>query len=152
MNCVGSSVSTFIDPVRLFLFQEPENCPKCHSPKRISRRRKCNSIGSHVHFVPKDGCLIGGAHRSVRLIRCHLFIHLEIFEVHFNCSGSQKLVGRGGCSSRLRSCCGAVRILGLGDQFTWQAQGKPRLFMTGAGDRTVVASVHVDVQILWQVQ
>ena len=51
----------------------------------------------------KDGCLIGGAHRRLRPIRCYYstFIHLGIFEVHFDCAGSQNLVGAGGRSSRL---------------------------------------------------
>ena len=51
---------------------------------------------------------------------------LEILEVHFDCAGSQNLRARGGCLSRLRSRCGAVRIFGHGDHFSWQGQGKPR--------------------------
>ena len=48
----------------------------------------------------KDGCLIGAACRGIWLIRCYYstLIHLEIFEVHFNCAGSQNLVGGGDCS------------------------------------------------------
>ena len=67
---------------------------------------------------------------------------LEIFEVHFDCAGSQNLLGRGGCLSCLRSRCGAVRIFRHGGHYSWQAQGKPhvavvqsRLFVTGARDR-----------------
>ena len=39
---------------------------------------------------------------------------LEILEVHLDCAGSQNLVVRGGCLSRLRTRCGAVRIFGHG--------------------------------------
>ena len=42
-----------------------------------------------------DGCLIGGAHRRVLLIRCW-YIHSEIFEVHPDCAGSQNLLGPSG--------------------------------------------------------
>ena len=41
----------------------------------------------------------------------------EILEVHFDCTGSQNLLGRSGCFPRLRSRCGAVHIFGLGDRF-----------------------------------
>ena len=54
---------------------------------------------------------------------------LEIFEVHFDCAGSQNLVGRGECLSRLRSRCGAARVFGHDGHFSWQAQGKPRLLV-----------------------
>ena len=36
---------------------------------------------------------------------------LEILDVHFDCAGLQNLVGWRGCSSRLRSRCGAVRMV-----------------------------------------
>ena len=54
---------------------------------------------------------------------------LEILEVHFDCAGSQNLLGRGGCLSRLHSRCGAARIFGHGCHFSWQAQGKPRVLV-----------------------
>ena len=64
---------------------------------------------------------------------------LDIVNVHFDCAGSQNLGGWSVCLSRLRSRCGAVRILVHGGHFSWQAQGKPhvlvlqsRLFVTGA--------------------
>ena len=42
---------------------------------------------------------------------------LEILEVHFDCAGSQNLVGRGGCFLRLRSRCGAICVFGHGGHF-----------------------------------
>ena len=51
---------------------------------------------------------------------------LEILEVHFDCAGSQNLVGWRGCLSRLCSRCGGVHIFGHDGHFSWQAQGKPR--------------------------
>ena len=45
------------------------------------------------------------------LFTIYTFIHLEIFEVHFDCAGSQNLVGANGCSSRLRSRCDAHKRL-----------------------------------------
>ena len=87
----------------------------------------------------------------VRLVRCYLqykVTPLEIFEVHFDCAGSQNLGGWSGRLSRLRSRCSAVRILGRGGQFSWQAQRKPRacvvpsrLFVTGARDRSGFTSM-----------
>ena len=72
---------------------------------------------------------------------------LDIVHVHFDCAGSQNLGARGGCFQRLRSRCGAVRILVHGGHFSWQAQGKPcglvlqsRLFVTGARDRRCFTS------------
>ena len=43
---------------------------------------------------------------------------LEILQVHFDCAGSQNLLVRG-----------AVRIFEHGGHFSWQAQGKPRVFV-----------------------
>ena len=78
--------------------------------------------------VVKARCLIGGA-----------FIHLKMFEVHFDCAGSQKLLGPSGCFPRLRSRCGAARIFGLGGHFSWHAQEKPRVLV-------------VQCQLSWQAQ
>ena len=68
---------------------------------------------------------------------------LEVVNVHFDCAGSLNLGVRGGCLSRLRSRCGAVRIFAHGGHFSWEVQGKPRvlavqsrLFVTGARDRS----------------
>ena len=68
---------------------------------------------------------------------------LKILEVHFDCAGSQNLVGWRGCLSQLCSRCGAVHIFGHGGHFSWQAQGKPRasvvqsrLLVTGARVRS----------------
>ena len=68
---------------------------------------------------------------------------LEILEVHFDCARSQNLDVCGGCFSRLRSRCGAVRILGHGGHFSWQALVlvvQSRLFVTGARDRSRLTS------------
>ena len=72
---------------------------------------------------------------------------LEILEPHFDRAGSQNLVGWSGCLSRLRSCCGAVRISGHGGHFSWQAQGAPRVlmvqsrfFVTDARDRSFTST------------
>ena len=69
---------------------------------------------------------------------------LETDEVHFDCAGSQNLGAGGGCFERLRSRCG---ILVHGGHFSWQAQGKPRVwrsksqrFVTGARDRSCLTS------------
>ena len=81
---------------------------------------------------------------------------LEDLEVHFDCARSQNLGVCGGCFSRLRSCGGAVHILGHGDHFSWQAQGKPhvlvlqnQLVVTGARDPE---RLYFELQISWQVQ
>ena len=66
-------------------------------------------------------CPIKVSRDWVRLVRCYLhvvtFMPLEILEVHFDCVGSQNLVGHGECVSRLRSRCGAMRIVGHGGHF-----------------------------------
>ena len=48
---------------------------------------------------------------------CSTFMPLEIFEVHFNCTGSLTLAAARGCFARLCSHRGAVRIFGLGVHF-----------------------------------
>ena len=75
------------------------------------------------------------------------FMPLDIVNVHFDCAGSQNLPAGGGCFWRLRSRCGAVRILVYGGHFSWQVQEKPRvlvlqsrLFVTGARDRSCLTS------------
>ena len=95
------------------------------------RQRQCgNTRGSYDTAVGvKDGCLIEvliGASGFFPAIQ-NTSTHLEIFEVHFDCAGSQNLVSRRGRSSRLCARGGTVRIWRLGDHFSWQAGGKPRL-------------------------
>ena len=67
---------------------------------------------------------------------------LEILEVHFDCAGSQNLVGRSsGCLSRLRSRSGAVRIFGHGPVVTFRGWRKGNLvILTGARGRSGVTS------------
>ena len=80
--------------------------------------------------------------RPANLLLFTIHSCLKVLEVHFDCAGSQNLVGRGGCLSRLRSRCGAARIFGHGGHFSWQAEGKralvaqSRLFVTGARGRS----------------
>ena len=52
------------------------------------------------------------------------FMPLQIFEVHFDCSGLRKLLGPSGCSPRLRSRCGAVHIVHI---FTFRGRRKGTL-------------------------
>ena len=71
--------------------------------------------------VVKDGCLIGDSP-----LIYSAFIHLEIFEVHFDCIGSQNLVGRAVLCRCVDFVAGAV-LFGQGGGlrralFSWQAQ------------------------------
>ena len=80
---------------------------------------------------------------------------LDIVNVHFHCTGSQNLGVCGGCFSRLRSRCGAVRILVHGGHFSWQAQGKPSFGASKSTfrDRCKGSELcYFEMEFLWQVQ
>ena len=95
----------------------------------------------------KAGCLTGGSHRRVRLIRCYLqYIHSRcdlLFAFRLRRLAESGERERVLCETVLWLWCCAH--FGLGDHvlFPWPAQGKPRasvvqsrLFLTGAGDRS----------------
>ena len=78
---------------------------------------------------------------AANLLLFTVYSCLEIFEVHFNCARSLKLADTRGGFTRLRSRCGAVRILGFGGHSSRQVQGTPRVLavssrdlVAGAGD------------------
>ena len=68
----------------------------------------------------------------------------------FDCPCSQNLGGWSVRLSRLRSRCGAVRILVRGGHFSWQAQGKPRVWCSKVTFRDRL--FYFEVQFSWQVQ
>ena len=84
-----------------------------------------------------------GRERRERLIFIAIystFMPLDIVHVHFDCAGSQNLGGWSACLSRLRSRCGAVRILVHGVNLEVQISRQAQHF------------VNLEVQISWQAQ